>query len=343
MRDIAQLLHPQGERRQSLAGFDADYVDIVDYIVRCTHRIWEQKRLDLIYSHYTYDCAVHTLSGETVGAQAVVDSTARTLAAFPDRVLIADDVIWGGDDRNGFLSSHRIVSHMTNLGASDFGPATGRRATIMTIADCAVLANRIYEEWLVRDNLSMVLQLGLDPIAVARTLAAQRPATPDAYARWRTAEIERVLGAAVLGQATPLPNDAAAFFAQALSDIWNGKRFDRVREVYAPSAELHAPAGRELFGHGEITGHFLFWLGAIPSARVTIDHVCSVARDGGLDVAIRWSLAGKHQGPGLLLAPKGATVLLLGVSHLRVEQSQIVEEWTVFDELALLRQIVEAA
>ncbi|MDX1413776.1 MAG: hypothetical protein R3293_06265, partial [Candidatus Promineifilaceae bacterium] len=29
-------------RRQELEGFDEDYVDIVDYIVRCTHKIWEE-------------------------------------------------------------------------------------------------------------------------------------------------------------------------------------------------------------------------------------------------------------------------------------------------------------
>ena len=37
-------------RRQPLAGFDADYTDIVDYIVRCTHKIWEEKAVGLIYT-----------------------------------------------------------------------------------------------------------------------------------------------------------------------------------------------------------------------------------------------------------------------------------------------------
>lgn len=35
--DIGKLLRPGTERRQSLHGFDEDYVDIVDYIVRCTY------------------------------------------------------------------------------------------------------------------------------------------------------------------------------------------------------------------------------------------------------------------------------------------------------------------
>ncbi len=37
-------------RRHPLKGFDEDYVDIVDYIVRCTHKIWEEKAVGLIYT-----------------------------------------------------------------------------------------------------------------------------------------------------------------------------------------------------------------------------------------------------------------------------------------------------
>ena len=38
-----QLLNPGTERRHSMRGFEETYVDIIDYIVRITHRIWEEK------------------------------------------------------------------------------------------------------------------------------------------------------------------------------------------------------------------------------------------------------------------------------------------------------------
>ena len=47
-RDIADILAPQGAARHHIPGFDTDYADIVDYILRCTHRIWEQKDVGLI-------------------------------------------------------------------------------------------------------------------------------------------------------------------------------------------------------------------------------------------------------------------------------------------------------
>lgn len=33
------------DRCRSLQGFDPEYVDIVNYIVHCTHRIWEVDQL----------------------------------------------------------------------------------------------------------------------------------------------------------------------------------------------------------------------------------------------------------------------------------------------------------
>ena len=54
-RDISKLMAPGTEKRQGMRGFDADYVDIVDYIVRCTHKIWEEKQVGLIYTHYGYN------------------------------------------------------------------------------------------------------------------------------------------------------------------------------------------------------------------------------------------------------------------------------------------------
>ena len=52
---ISKLMQPGVEKRQGMRGFDADYVDIVDYIVRCTHKIWEEKQVGLIYSHYGHN------------------------------------------------------------------------------------------------------------------------------------------------------------------------------------------------------------------------------------------------------------------------------------------------
>ena len=45
--DISQYMQSglRGERAQSLKGFDDDYVYVVDYTVRSTHKIWEEAGL----------------------------------------------------------------------------------------------------------------------------------------------------------------------------------------------------------------------------------------------------------------------------------------------------------
>ena len=149
-QDISEFMAAAGTgRRQSLAGFDDDYVDIVDYIIRCTHKIWENKGVGLIYSHYKHNSIVHTTEGILYGRDVVIEGTLKTLAAFPDVRLYGDEVVWSGNDRDGFHSSHRIVWVGHNTGHSVYGPPTGRKIFRQGIAHTLVKNNRIVEEWLV--------------------------------------------------------------------------------------------------------------------------------------------------------------------------------------------------
>ena len=338
--DISSLLAPVPGRRQELPGFDADYVDIVDYIVRCTYRIWEGRNVELIRTHYTHDCLVHTLGGATYGAEAVIAGTLATLQAFPDRTLHADHVIWSDDGPLGYHSSHRITSHMTHLGDNELGPASGRRATVVTIADCAVRANRIYEEWLVRDNWSLAAQLGFDPVAIACAQASSEPNGSPVRAWW-DAERTRVRAHASMPTTVADPQDDAQGFARyVFGNAWNQRRLGLLGELYAPTVEWNGPAGRRLFGAGAAVGFVASLLAAIPDATVAVDHVGAVPFfDLGVDIAVRWTLAGSHTGPGLHGAATGLPLTLLAITHWRVIDRRIVEEWTVYDEIAMLRQL----
>ena len=57
------LMNPGTERLQHMRGFDETYVDIVDYIVRVTHRIWEEKHVGYIYDTYRHNARVTDGSG----------------------------------------------------------------------------------------------------------------------------------------------------------------------------------------------------------------------------------------------------------------------------------------
>ena len=60
--DFTDLVPTDRPRAQPMQGFDPIYTDIVDYIIRCTHRIWDERDVGLIYSHYTHNCVLYSVS-----------------------------------------------------------------------------------------------------------------------------------------------------------------------------------------------------------------------------------------------------------------------------------------
>lgn len=337
-RDIAQILTPQGARRQDIPGFGDEYSDIVDYILRCTHRIWEQKDVGLIATHYAPDIVVHMMTGPVFGMDGVIAGTSRTLSAFPDRTLTGEAVIWSDEGDGAYLSSHRITSSATSLGTSELGPATGKRITFTTIADCLCKENLIIEEWLVRDYSAMALELGYNPRVVART-QAETDKSQGGRADWRKDAMERVrLAAKTPFPAATMPDPTADphAFAHLFFDIvLNHRRFGMTRDAYSPAARWSGPGGRRLFGWGEITGWFTALIGSFGDARIAIQHVAA------LDdlIAVRWELTGTHDGGALYGAATVEPIYILAVTHWRIANNVIVDEVTVFDEVALMRQM----
>ena len=96
-----------------------------------------------------------------VGNKGVIGATMATLAEFPDRQLLGEDVIYSGEEgdyeRDGLLSSHRIVSTATHVHGGVYGDEpTGKQLVYRIIADCAARNNQIYDEWLIRDQGAIV-------------------------------------------------------------------------------------------------------------------------------------------------------------------------------------------
>jgi predicted ester cyclase len=342
-RDIAEILAPQGARRQDMGDFGAEYADIVDYILRCTHRIWEQKDVGLIATHYAHDIRVHMMTGPVEGMDGVIAGTSRTLSAFPDRTLTGEAVIWSDEGNKTFLSSHRITSTATNLGTSELGPPTGRKIQFTTIADCLCKDNLIIEEWLVRDYSGMALALGFHPRDVAISHAATDKAKGEGLAPWRIEAMALIKDQPLSPFSDAALPDAATqpqAFARAVFDtLINQRRFGHVRAVYSPAAHWAGPGNRRLFGWGEITGWFTALIGSFGDARLRVDHVASVESVGGTQIAVRWSLTATHDGAALYGPPSGQSIYILAVTHWLIRNGRIVDEVTIFDEVALLRQI----
>jgi len=341
-RDIGEVMTQAGTgRKQSMDGFDPEYTDIVDYIIRCTHKIWEDKAVGLIYTHYAHNTPVHLTDAELYGREQMVKGTIRTLAAFPDLRLFGDEVIWSGDDVDGFHSSHRVTWSGHHLGHSIYGPPTGARIQRREIAHCIVIRNRIIEEWSVQDELALVHQLGLDAPQLARTLAHAEAETGLASLRHGLGEVPRLSGQMHPPVASSAdPHDPNSLPGLIYGLIWNARMLNYLAAYYAPDAVVWVPGNRRLEGHGDLTAYILQLLAAFPDGAMQLQHVIwNGSEESGYRIAARWTFQGTHDGPGVYGRPTGKRIRVLGISHLEVKAGQIAREYMVWNEFALLKQL----
>lgn len=82
--DYPDLAPQNAKRTQPMRGFDAIYTDIVDYIVRCTHLIWDERDIGLIYSHYTHNCVLYDTTGTLYTREEVVATRSSASSASPN-------------------------------------------------------------------------------------------------------------------------------------------------------------------------------------------------------------------------------------------------------------------
>lgn len=334
-RELRAAAGERRERLQPMAGFEPQYADIVDYIVRITDEIWVDRAIGRIYDTYDHACTIYSHYGVVRSVEEVIASTVATLNAFPDGEAHHLNVAWSGDEREGFHTSHLGFSRSTNLGRSGYGPATGRRVALHFVADCVSRDNRIHTEWLVRDNGALVRQLGLDVDEVAREMAATAgrdtfvvsPDTP------------------MIGQSPREPyagphDTIEGWFAGHFHDLWNLKRLDRLPERYAADAVIHSGGGRVAQGVRNIGALILAVMASIPDGVMRVDNVCWSEETDGVIGAVRWVLEGSTRKGGVLgdRLPEGRPVAMMGMSHFRFAGDRIAEEWTVFDEVGVLMQ-----
>ncbi|MFE7083288.1 ester cyclase [Priestia megaterium] len=323
-----------------MKGFSKEYSNIVDYIIKITRDIWRELDIGLIYDTYSYNCIVHSGSTYREGVNDVISGTLQMLHAFPDRNGYAHNVIWSGNDEYGFYTSHRGMSVATNLEDSSFGPATGKRVMFRTTADCIIHNNKICEEWLVRDNLHLVQQLGFDPVEVAKR---QARSTKGQTAKWNfgfpeTAEEQKPPTVFVPSSQSFNIED---FFLEMFNKVWERRSFKYVKQFYKKNAVVHYICNKELVGHKQIQGQLVSLFASVPNAKVLIDRVtCNqIGENNDWDVSVRWRIQGLHEGIGLFGKPSGKQIEFFGINQYRVVNGKIREEWFTYDGLDVLKQI----
>ena len=323
-----------------MKGFDPKFRDFPDYIIGITKEIWEDRGIATLHDYYSADIVVRSPASVVLGNQNVIGATMATLAEFPDRTLLGEDVIWSGTPEEGMLSSHRIISTATHLGDGVYGKASGTKLQYRILADCHAINNQINDEWLIRDQGAIVRQLGWDPKAYAADLIAKEGG-PENCVKPLTPATDQEGPYKGRGN----DNEWGQRYADILTRIMNAD-IATIERDYDRAVQTEYPGG--------VTGHSFgsvdnFWMGlraAFPNAKFEIHH--QIGRDDPMmppRAAIRWSLTGKHEGYGAFGNPTGAEVYVLGICHaefgaLAGGEPKLRREFCIFDETSVWKQIL---
>lgn len=317
-----------------MKGFDPRWSDFPDYIIGITREIWEDRKIATLHHYYSDDIVVRSPASVVVGNKDVIGATMATLAEFPDRTLLGEDVIWSGTPEDGMLSSHRIISTATHLGDGVYGKATGKKLQYRIIADCHAINNQINDEWLIRDQGAIVRQMGWDPATYARDLI-ERQGGPENCVQPFTPGIDKPGPYKGKGN----NNEWGAKYADILTRIM-GADMAAIETEYDRACQLAYPGGVSGYSHGDADR---FWMGlraSFPSAVFRIEH--QIGRNDPLmppRAALRWSLHGKHDGWGVFGEPTGAEVHVMGASHAEFGPWGLRREYVLFDETSIWKQI----
>jgi hypothetical protein len=127
---------------------------------------------------------------------------------------------------------------------------------------------------------------------------------------------------------------------RTMHEIWNRRLIGSVDDLYAENVTYHGPNRRELYGRGDVKQEILAMLAMLPDARMFVDEVYHNEVEPDLfKVAVRWTLVGTNLGPSRYGPPCGRRLRIMGLSQWLQRGGRVVEDWTVFSELSLMRQM----
>ena len=318
-----------------MQGFDPQFTNFPNYILGITYEIWENRGIDSLHKYYSPDIIVRSPGSIVRGSQGVIAATMSTLAEFPDRRLLGEDVIWCGTPEKGMLSSHRIISTATHSQDGVYGKASGKMLQYRILADCHAINNRINDEWLIRDQSAIVQQLGWKPKDYAEDLI-QREGGFEKCTKPFTPEID------IAGPYQESGNDHPA--SQELTGILHEimtANFRILETHYDRAVNLYYPGGEVSYSQDAARD---FWIGlraSFPHAEFRIEH--AMGRDDPSmpsRAALRWTLDGLHEGWGRFGTPTHKRVHIMGITQAEFGMWGLRREYTLFDETAIWKQIL---
>ena len=300
--------------------------------------IFNQKQIGSIYDIYQHNAVWYLPEGDYYGRDAIIREYTRLLAAFPDLSYRSVDSIWVEDHDDNIRLLELFTWSGTNSGFGIMGPKTEKSVTISSLRIMCWRQGRIIEEWIQDDRLHLILQLGLDPAEAVKLLRQRLPLdfTWDAG----TGEV-----AHTIGQTAPDPwpewpgkNPSPELFVKTLlAKVWNWRLLKSMDDIFADDCRFDLSGGlicEDLDGY---KADVLNRLAAFSDLTLLGDDIFWKQTSAGLiEVALRWTMIGTHDGYSSYGPPSGARICIPGISRIQVKNARIVNyterfgEWVLF-------------
>jgi len=330
--------------KQSMRGFESTYQNIIDYIVRITYKIWEDRDVEYIRDTYSDASLVYDDYGLQLGCEKIISDTHHTTGAYSDIKLIADEIVWAGNDEIGYHTSHRTIIRGTNDNESNYGPATNKTIDVVVIANCVALENEIFLEHVLYNNSSMLLQLGHNLEDMVATLASSPPAGwPRDAATWDGLRSAANPGTPISVSSPISGFDVDRFVRDNLDQLWNRRNYDVLSTDYDANLAFQGPTNRAFSGVKPYREFLSSIVSAFPDLELQVDEVYWMGNDkDGYLTSERWSAVGTHSGAGIYGDPTDRSIEIWGITQHEIVDGRIVKEWMLFNELDLMMQIAAA-
>lgn len=126
-----------------------------------------------------------------------------------------------------------------------------------------------------------------------------------------------------------------ASYRRLVDEAAHQGRLDTIDELYTEDCVWHGPGGERTVGRDAIKQTMHTYRTGFPGFRITIHDQFGE----GDRIATRWSVTGRHDGPLGDLPATGKEIDITAITVARFEGDMIAEEWELFDEMLMMRQL----
>lgn len=135
--------------------------------------------------------------------------------------------------------------------------------------------------------------------------------------------------------AVTTPDDNKELVRRMEDEIFNKRNLAAIDEFISPDYVLHTAAPGTPADREAVRQAMSMYVGGFPDLRISIDELVA---EGDRVVGV-FTFTGTHDGELFGMPATGKRISVRQIAMYRIDDNQVVEEWEVSDQLALMQQI----